>query len=145
MAKNLLSKSDGRRFTDDSDSFATIVGPDLRIEGELQGSGGLELKGSFKGELSMEGLVWIRPQGSVDGEIAATSVVVEGRVIGSIEATGKVDLRKGCRVEGDITASSVAAADGSFFEGRISMPQEPKPEVVAYEEKRRSSSDEEKD
>jgi cytoskeletal protein CcmA (bactofilin family) len=143
MARNLLSKSDGRRFTDNSDSFATIVGQDLKIEGNLSGSGGLELKGSFKGELSMEGLVWIRPRGSVDGEITATSVVVEGRIVGSIEATGKVDLRKGCRVEGDISASSVSAADGSFFEGRISMPQEPKPEVVAYEEKRRAGPDQE--
>ena len=141
MAKNLMSKSDRRRFTDESDAFATVLGPDLRIEGSLRGSGTLKLKGSFKGELSVEGLVWIRPQGSVEGEIEASSVVVEGEVVGSIHVTGKVDLRKGCRVEGDITASAVAAADGSFFEGRIAMPQSPEPEVVAYEEKRRATPD----
>ena len=143
MAKNLISRSDRRRFTDDSDAFATVLGPDLKIEGNLCGSGGLELKGSFKGKLSMEGLVWIRPQGCLDGEVKASSVVVEGRIIGSAQATGKVDLRKGCRVEGDITASVVAAADGSFFEGRIAMPKSPEPEVVAYEEKRRVSPDDE--
>jgi cytoskeletal protein CcmA (bactofilin family) len=141
MAKNLLSRSDRRRFTDEADAFATVLGPDLRIEGNVRGSGGLELKGSLKGELSMEGLVWILPQGSVHGEIKASSVVVEGRIVGSVQATGKVDLRKGCRVEGDISASAVAAADGSFFEGRIAMPQTPEPEVVAYEEKRRASPD----
>ncbi|MFV2072856.1 MAG: polymer-forming cytoskeletal protein, partial [Thermoanaerobaculales bacterium] len=141
MAKNLVPGSDRRRFTDESDTFATILGPDLRIEGSLRGSGSLELKGSLKGELSMEGLVWIRPQGSVDGEIEASSVVVEGEVVGSVHATGKVDLRKGCRVEGDITAGSVAAADGSFFEGRITMQQASEPEAVAYEEKRNVSPD----
>ena len=138
MAKNLLSRTDRRRFTDEADAFASVLGPNLRVEGNVRGSGGLDLLGSFKGELSIEGLVWIRPQGSVQGEINASSVVVEGRIVGSVQATGKVDLRKGCRVEGDITASSVAAADGSFFEGRITMPQAPKPDVVAYEEKRRS-------
>ena len=144
MAKNLMSKSDRRRCTDESDAFATVLGPDLRIEGSLRGSGSLELKGSFKGELSVEGLVWIRPQGSVDGEIEAASVVVEGEVDGSVHATGKVDLRKGCRVEGDITASAVAAADGSFFEGRITMPKAAETQVVAYEEKRSASPDEDR-
>jgi len=141
MAKNLMSKSDRRRFTDKSGAFATVLGPDLRIEGTVCGSGGLELKGSFKGELLIEGLVWVRPQGSVQGEIKASSVVVEGRIVGSVQATGKVDLREGCRVEGDITASAVAAGEGSFFEGRIAMPQTPEPEVVAYEEKRRANDD----
>jgi cytoskeletal protein CcmA (bactofilin family) len=137
MANNLDSKRDRRRFTDETDIFATVLGPDLDIEGHLHGSGSLELKGSFKGDLSMEGLVWIRPQGSVDGDVKASSVVVEGKIVGSVRATGKVDLRKGCRVEGDITSSAVAAADGSFFEGRIDMPQSPEPDVIAYEEKRR--------
>ena len=73
------------------------------------------------------------------GAIKASSVVVEGRIVGSVEATGKVDLRRGCRVEGDITAGAVAAAEGSFFEGRIAMPQSPTPDVVAYEEKRSGS------
>lgn len=143
MAKNLMSKSDRRRFTDETDTFATVLGPDLNIEGHLSGSGSLELEGSLKGDLSIDGLVWIRPRGSVDGEVKASSVVVEGSIVGSVRATGKVDLRKGCRVEGDITSSAVAAADGSFFEGRIDMPQAPEPEVVAYEEKRRPSPDDE--
>ncbi len=141
MGRNLVSKSDRRRFTDESDAFATVLGPGLRIEGTFRGTGSLELKGSFKGEMSVEGLVWIRPQGSVDGEVEASSVVVEGEVVGSIHATAKVDLRKGCRVEGDITASSVAAAEGSFFEGRISMPDAAKTQVVAYEEKRGADPD----
>jgi len=138
VVKNLMSKSDLRRFTDKSEAFATILASDLKIEGNLRGSGDLELKGSFKGELSVTGLVWIRPQGSVHGEVKASSVVVDGKVVGNIHASEKVDLRKGCRVEGDITASALAAADGSFFEGRITMPQAPEPEVVAYEEKRRA-------
>ncbi len=143
MANNLMSKSKGRRFTDESDAFSSVLGPDLRIEGDLRGSGSLELKGSLKGELSVEGLVWIRPQGSIDGGVKASSVVVEGKIVGSIQATGKVDLRKGCRVESDITASAVTAADGSFFEGRIAMPQSPEPEVVTYEEKRDARPDDE--
>ena len=143
MAKNLLSKSDRRRFTDEAEAFVTILGPDLSVEGNLSGSGSLEVKGTLEGKLSVDGLVWIRPKGSVDGEVKASSVVVEGSVVGSVRATGKVDLRKGCRVEGDITATSVAAADGSFFEGRIAMPQTPEPEVVAYEEKRSENPEDE--
>jgi len=142
MANYPKTQSDRRRFTDGSDAFATVLGPELTIEGKVFGSGSLEIKGTLKGDLSVDGLVWIRPQGSIDGDVEASAVVVEGRIVGRVQATGKVDLRKGCRVLSDIAAASVAAADGSFIEGRITMPHA-EPEVVTYEEKRRASSDDE--
>lgn len=143
MARNLVPKSDRRRFTDDSDDFATVVGPEVTVEGKVHGAGGLELQGRLEGELSMKGLVWIRPQGALEGNLDVSSVVVEGEVTGDIHCSGKVDLREGCRVKGDITAGTVAAAEGSFFEGNIAMPKAPQPEVVTYTEKRQPNSEDE--
>ena len=143
MAKIPVSKSDRRRFTDDSDDFASVVGPEVTVEGKVHGTGGLELQGRLEGELSMQGLVWIRPQGTLEGNLDVSSVVVEGAVTGDIHCTGKVDLREGCRVQGDITAGTVAAAEGSFFEGKIAMPNTPQPEIMTYTEKRQADSDEE--
>jgi cytoskeletal protein CcmA (bactofilin family) len=143
MAKIPVSKSDRRRFTDDSVGFASVVGPEVTVEGKVHGAGGLELQGRLEGELSMEGLVWIRPRGALEGNLDVSSVVVEGEVRGDIHCSGKVDLREGCRVTGDITAGTVAAAEGSFFEGRIAMPDAPQPEVVTYTEKRQADSEDE--
>ncbi len=91
--------------------------------------------------LAMEGLVWIRQGGALEGNLDASCVVVEGGVTGDIRSTGRVDLREGCQVQGDITAGSVAAAEGSFFEGRIAMPKTPQPEVMTYTEKRHADPD----
>jgi len=143
MLKNQDSKNDRRRFTDGSDDFATILGPGVTFEGRVSGAGNVEIEGSLEGEMAMEGLVWIRQGGAVKGDLEATSVVVEGEVQGNIRSTGKVDLREGCRMKGDITAGTVAAAEGSYFEGKIAMPNAPQPEIMTYTEKRQADSDEE--
>ena len=78
MAKNLMSKVNRRRFTDQADGFASVLGPETLIEGTFRGAGGVEIEGTVKGELAEDGLVWILARGSVDGEIKAESVVVEG-------------------------------------------------------------------
>ena len=46
-------------------------------------------------------------------------------------------LRPDCHVEGNITAGSIAIAEGAFFEGTITMgADEVDREAVAFEEKR---------
>lgn len=136
MVLDSASKASRRRFTDTGEPFATVLGSGLAIEGTLRGAGDLEMRGNVKGTLEIDGLVWIKRQARLEGELAATAVVIEGELIGNVVAKGKVDLRSGCRFEGDLTAGAVAAADGSFFEGRITMSGGKSEQVVTYQEKR---------
>jgi cytoskeletal protein CcmA (bactofilin family) len=124
-----------RRFTDERSSFATIIGRDLRIEGRFDGAADLEIWGSFEGEMTIEGLVWMHPGSRFAGELATTDLVIEGELRGTVRATGKVDMRSTCRVEGDVTATKVAAAEGSHIEGRITVTGGTD-EVTAYPERR---------
>jgi cytoskeletal protein CcmA (bactofilin family) len=125
-----------RRFTDNRDSAASVIGRDLRLEGSLRGAADLEIWGSFEGEISVEGLVCLRPGSRFTGELHTTDLVAEGEVTGVVHATGKVDLRATCRLEGDVTAHRVAAADGAFVEGRITVG-DPANDVAVYPERRR--------
>jgi cytoskeletal protein CcmA (bactofilin family) len=73
----------------------------------------------------------------ITGNVAAEACVVEGRIEGDIQVRGTVELRSNCRVTGDITAKSVAIAEGAIFEGGITMDKTPVDRhEVAFEEKR---------
>ena len=110
-----------RRFTDTSNGNSTVIGQGIHVKGEITGPASIEVWGSLEGRAGTEGLLWVREGGKVDGEIAATNVVVEGQVEGSIHAKERVELRSTCKVEGDLAAQTVAIAEGSYFEGKIQM------------------------
>jgi cytoskeletal protein CcmA (bactofilin family) len=135
MADRQAESRPHRRFTDEREGFASVIGRDLQIEGTVRGATSLEIWGSFEGQIEIEGLVWMRPGSRVKGEIVATDLVVEGELRGSVRATRKVDMRATCHVVADVTASKVAAAEGSYIEGRITVAEQ-QTEVIGYAERR---------
>jgi cytoskeletal protein CcmA (bactofilin family) len=124
-----------RRFTDSRERFASTIGRDIGIEGVIRGATDLEIWGSFEGEMEIEGLVWLRPGSRFAGELLTTDLVIEGELRGTVRATGKVDMRATCRVEADVAASKVAAAEGGHIEGRITVSRS-SDDVVGYSERR---------
>jgi cytoskeletal protein CcmA (bactofilin family) len=124
-----------RRFTDESEGFASSIGRDVTIEGTIKGPTNLEIWGTFEGEIHIEGLVWLRPGSRFSGGIEATDIVVEGELRGTVHATSKVDMRATSHVEADVTATRVAAAEGSHIEGRITVAEQTS-EVIGYAERR---------
>ena len=135
MTDKQMNSSPQRRFTDEQEGFASVIGRDVRIEGTIRGATNLEIWGSFEGEIELEGLVWMRPGSRVTGELVATDLVVEGELRGTIRTTNKVDMRATCHVEADVTASKVAASEGSYIEGRITVSDNAS-DVVGYSERR---------
>ena len=124
-----------RRFTDDREGFASSIGRDVTIEGTIKGATDLEIWGSFEGEMEIQGLVWLRPGSRFAGGLVTTDLVVEGELRGTVRAIRKVDMRATCHVVADVTASKVAAAEGSYIEGRITVAEQ-SDEVVGYAERR---------
>ncbi len=108
-------------MTDQSGTSSTVIGKGIHVKGEITGSAPIEVWGSIEGKAGTEGLFWVREGGEVGGEIAATNIVVEGKVQGTISAKEKAELRSNCKVQGDLSAKTVAIAEGSFFEGRVHM------------------------
>lgn len=117
----MADSNPSRRFTDQSSSPSTVIGKGIHVKGQITGSAPIEVWGSIEGKAGTEGLFWVREGGRVGGEIAATNVVVEGHVEGTIAAKEKAELRASCKVQGDLSAKTVAIAEGSYFEGQVQM------------------------
>lgn len=128
-----------RRFTD-RQIVDTVIGPNARIKGEVEGKTNLEVKGTLEGICRIEGLIRVCEGGSVLGNVNATNVVIEGEVKGNLDATENLELRATSRIEGDIRAAKLAMAEGCYIKGKIDMSTEDvaprSSEATTFKEKR---------
>ena len=101
----------------------SLLGPGINSKGDLRGSGGVRIEGSFEGEISIRGLVVIGETGRVSCEqIQANSVIIAGAVKGNIIAE-KLEIRSTGRVWGDVTTVAFSTEEGAFLRGQIRMEE----------------------
>lgn len=99
-----------------SDRGASVLGPDLRIRGGIEGRGEIQLQGRAWGDVQVERLLLTEPA-ELEGSIVAQVVEIRGRVVGPVTAQ-TVRLLPTARVEGDITYETLQIDPGAQLEGR---------------------------
>lgn len=100
------------------------IGKTVVICGEVKGSEDLIIDGRVEGTISLaENRLTIGPTANVAADLAARDVLIQGRVQGNVVATGRVELRAGCSVEGDIRAIRLAVEDNAVFRGKVDLTQ----------------------
>lgn len=72
-------------------------------------------------------------QGRVKADIDATSVIIEGQLVGDIRSDGIVTLAKGADVVGDIHCTRIVMEDGARFKGSIDMGEPSKIAAMSKE------------
>ena len=98
------------------------IGKSVIIKGELSGSEDLTIEGEVDGQIELrEHVLTIGPNGKIKAQVFAKSVIVMGHVAGNISASDKINIRESGSVEGDISAPTVAIAEGAHFRGSIDM------------------------
>jgi cytoskeletal protein CcmA (bactofilin family) len=116
----------------------SVLGPGINWKGDLRGSGGVRIEGSFEGEINIRGLVVIGETGRVScDQMQANSVIVAGAVKGNITAE-KLEIRSTGRVWGDVTTVAFATEEGAFLRGQVRM--EERVELDLEEEQKSNSS-----
>jgi cytoskeletal protein CcmA (bactofilin family) len=100
------------------------IGKTVVIHGEVKGSEDLIVDGRVEGTISLsESRLTIGPNAKVAADISAKDVVILGQVRGNVVASGRVELRAGCSVEGDIKALRLAVEDNASFCGKVDLTQ----------------------
>lgn len=107
------------------------LGKSVIIKGELSGSEDLTIEGKVAGEVELpDHVLTIGPNGRINAEIFAKSVVVMGTVKGNITASEKINIRESGTVEGDIVAPTIAISEGAQFRGSIDMQAHKAPQAA---------------
>ena len=101
----------------------SVLGPGINWQGNLRGSGGVRIEGTFEGEVAVRGLIVVGETGRVTCEnMRANTVVVAGAVRGNITAE-KLEIRSTGRVWGDVTVVAFSTEEGAFLRGQICMEE----------------------
>ena len=100
------------------------IGKSVVICGEVKGSEDLIVDGRVEGTVTLsDSRLTIGPNAKVQADLSARDVLIQGQVHGNIVATGRVELRAGCSVEGDIRALRLAVEDNAIFRGKVDLTQ----------------------
>ena len=100
------------------------IGKSIVICGEIKGGEDLIVDGRVEGTIVLgESRLTIGPNASVAADLTAKDVLIMGHVHGNVVANGRVELRAGCSVEGDIRALRLAVEDNAVFRGKVDMTQ----------------------
>ena len=107
-----------------ADNSAARIGKTIVICGEVKGKEDLIVDGRVEGTVSLaENRLTIGPNANVAADLSAKDVLVLGRVQGNVVASGRVELRAGCNLEGDIRALRLAVEDNAVFRGKVDLTQ----------------------
>ena len=100
------------------------IGKTVVIRGEVKGSEDLIVDGLVEGTVTLaESRLTIGPNANVVADLSAKDVLILGKVKGNIVATGRVELRSGSVVEGDVRALRLAVEDNAIFRGKVDLTQ----------------------
>jgi cytoskeletal protein CcmA (bactofilin family) len=99
----------------------SAIGEESRFEGRFAIRGSLRIDGKFEGQTLHVDQIQIGPKGRAKANIVAGSVVVEGIVIGNIEASHRILLLSTARVLGDIKTPELIIQDGVVLEGKCTI------------------------
>jgi cytoskeletal protein CcmA (bactofilin family) len=99
----------------------STIGLTSHFEGKFAVKGAIRIDGKFEGDALIVDKVFIGPKGKVKSNIKASSVVVEGILIGNIHATNRVLLLPTSRILGDIQTPELIIQNGTILKGRCTI------------------------
>ena len=98
-----------------------IFGNNTEFEGTLACPGDIMIDGHFRGEIKVEGTLFVGENASIEANIHALYVVSGGEIRGNIEADKRIEVSAPGKVYGNMSAPSLVIEEGVIFEGNCQM------------------------
>ncbi len=98
-----------------------MIGEGTVFEGTLTSESDVRISGRVEGKLEVKGKVIVAQEGTVDGEIKASSLDVAGKVTGDVMIEERVVLKSSAQIEGNIQTARLVVEEGASFNGRCQM------------------------
>lgn len=101
----------------------TLVGRNTELTGDVHFKGGLHVDGRVTGNVMAgddpEAVVSVSEHGTIEGEVRVPVVVVDGRIIGDVYASERVELAPNARVSGNVYYHLLEMAAGAEVNGKL--------------------------
>ncbi len=120
----------------------SILDRNCEFHGKLTFEGSVQINGRFRGEIFSDGTLIVGEDADIEGTIEIATVVICGRVQGTIHATRKIEMRPPAYVQATIRTPALAVEEGAVYEGNCTMGKiavesvAPDPDALIEEEDR---------
>jgi cytoskeletal protein CcmA (bactofilin family) len=101
----------------------SVIGSGLRIRGEMESEGELEIRGQVVGNIVHAGRLVVAAGARCDSLIRADELVVAGEVHGHVVVQGQLELLPTGRLYGDATCGRLVVAPGALLQGSSRMAE----------------------
>ena len=92
----------------------------ITVKGNVTSAGDLVIDGKVEGAIEIgDHNLTIGESATVIADLMAKDITIAGTVKGNVLGAGKVDLKKSCTVEGDITAPRFLMEEGAVLLGKV--------------------------
>ncbi len=117
-------KKKKKTTTKQSKNVGTIISSGTSIEGIIKVMESIRIDGQLKGELIVDGDIYIGKKGRLEANIQGDNVMIAGEVEGNIKASGKLEIVETGKLIGDISISNLIIHDGATFQGNSTSKEE---------------------
>jgi len=121
----------------------TVIGEGTTLKGDVKVEGSIEVDGDYEGTIDATDTLIVGPSGKVDGDATVANAVIGGHMYGNVFASGKIELRRGSQLLGDIKTRGLVIEDGVVFQGNCQMGDVVEPPTRRRSESRLERSDSE--
>jgi cytoskeletal protein CcmA (bactofilin family) len=100
------------------------IGKTVVVRGDVKGSEDLVVEGRVEGTVVLaESRLTIGANATVAADLTAKDILIMGTVRGNIIASGRVEMRAGCQVQGDVRALRLAIEENAAYCGKVDLTQ----------------------
>jgi cytoskeletal protein CcmA (bactofilin family) len=100
-------------------SINTIIGPNTRLNGDIETGGFTRVDGSVQGNLTARGRVVIGEKARLKSNISGTTITIGGVVYGNVLASERLVVLSTALVMGDIITRRIQADEGCLIHGKV--------------------------
>jgi cytoskeletal protein CcmA (bactofilin family) len=101
----------------DNGEATSVIGEGSVFEGAFKVTGNLRVDGQFTGKLQISETLVVGKTGQVDAEVRVRNAVIAGTIKGDLNASEKITLQSGSRLEGEMVTSKLVIEEGVSFQG----------------------------
>ncbi len=106
---------------DNMNAAETVVGPSVKIQGDLNSEGNIRIEGGVVGKVMTTQSVHIGEAAKLAADIQAGNAIIAGEVQGNVKVSGNLILQATARIAGDISCGVLRVEDGAQFTGKCNM------------------------
>jgi cytoskeletal protein CcmA (bactofilin family) len=103
------------------DKVNTVIGKGTYFSGNIAGKGLIRIDGEADGSILNKGDIIIGENGKVTAELKARNITIAGLYEGSLEAEGKLELKKTATAIGSFKANGLIIEEGAVLSGTTEM------------------------